>query len=189
MYSLCRDRGDGITLPSPNYLRREGPITATLAVDRIDQRILVRLQADGRASNKAIAEDVGLSASACLARIRRLEEGGLILGYHALVSLDRMRSTIGVFAEVTLGQHHPGDFARFEGFVSNCPDIVEAAQVSGPYDYLMRVIVSDMTAWRDLSDHILNSDLGVTKISSHVVMKTAKAFEGAPLAPAETRNR
>ena len=153
-------------------------------MDRIDQRILSRLQADGRASNKALAEDVGLSASACLARVRRLEQEGLILGYHALIALDRMRSTVGIFAEVTLGQHHPGDFTRFEDFISTCADIVEAAQVSGPYDYLMRVVVSDMAAWRDLSDHILNANLGVTKISSYVVMKTAKAFEGAPLAAA-----
>ena len=186
---MYRYRGDGITTFAPNYLRREGCITAELAVDCIDQRILARLQADGRASNKAVAEDIGLSASACLARVRRLEDAGLIMGYHALIDLERVRPTVTIFAEVTLGQHHPGDFARFEGFVTKSVDIVEASQVSGPYDYLMRVIVSNMGAWRDLSDHILTADLGVTKISSHVVMKPAKAFGGAPLAPAEKKER
>jgi DNA-binding Lrp family transcriptional regulator len=187
MYRLCDYMGDGITGPSPNYLRRESPITAALAVDRIDEKILARLQADGRAANNAIAADVGLSASACLARIRRLEGSGLILGYHALIALERVRPTVTIFAEVTLGQHHPSDFARFERFASTCPEIVEAAQVSGPYDYLMRVIVADMAGWRELSDQILNSNLGVTKISSHVVMKTAKDFKGAQLGTPPTR--
>ena len=151
-------------------------------MDRIDHKILARLQADGRASNRAIAEDVNLSASACLARIRRLEVGGLILGYHALIDLERVRPSVTILAEVTLGQHHPGDFSRFETFANDCAEVVEVWQVSGTFDYLIRVIVGDMVGWRELSDQILNSNLGVSKISSHVVMKAAKEFQGAPLA-------
>lgn len=181
-------RGDGIKVASPNYLRREFPISAAPAVDRIDQKILARLQADGRVSNKALAEAVGLSASACLARVRRLEMEGLIQGYHADIAVDRLGPTVAIFAEVTLGQHHPGDFARFETFVRDSREIVEAAQVSGAYDYLMRVVVGDMEAWREFSDQILNSNLGVTKISSHVVMKTAKGFAGVQVSPSPGRD-
>ena len=175
---MCGYMGDGITSPSPNFLRRGPHITAKSAVDRIDQKILSRLQSDGRLSNKALAEEVGLSASACLARVRRLEETGLILGYHARLATDRLGPTVTIFAEVTLGRHHPGDFARFESFARDSREIVEAAQVSGAYDYLMRVVVGTMEDWREFSDQILNSNLGVTKISSHIVMKSAKDLEG-----------
>lgn len=131
-------------------------------------------------SNKDLAEAVGLSASACLARVRRLEEAGLILGYYAQVARERLGPSVTIFAEVTLGLHRPGDFERFEGFAKAAPEIIEAAQVSGAYDYLIRVVVKDMEAWRELSDQILHTNLGVTKISSHVVMKTAKRADGNP---------
>ena len=151
------------------------------AVDRIDAKIMSALQAEGRLSNQALAIRVSLSPSACLARVRRLEKAGLILGYRAEIALERVRSTVTIFAEVTLTQHHPADFARFERFIDAAPEVVESAQVSGPYDYLMRVVVGDMIGWRELSDRILTSDLGVGKISSHVLMKVAKGFAPPPL--------
>ncbi len=114
-------------------------------------------------------------------RVRRLEAAGLIEGYHARVAIEAVRPTVVIFAEVTLTRHHPADFAGFEAFVLSVPEIVEAAQVSGAVDYLLKVVVGDMRAWRELSDRILNSDLGVGKISSHVMMKAAKAFQAYPL--------
>lgn len=156
-------------------------MAASSAVDRIDLKILAVLQADGRVTNQALSQTVGLSASACLARVRRLEGTGLIEGYHARVAIEALRATVVIFAEVTLTRHHPSDFAAFEAYAMTVPQIVEAAQVSGAFDYLLKVAVSDMRAWRELSDRILNSDLGVGKISSHVMMKAAKAFSGFPI--------
>jgi DNA-binding Lrp family transcriptional regulator len=157
-------------------------LTAGSVVDRIDLRILAALQADGRVTNQALSQAVGLSASACLARTRRLEADGLIAGYHARVAIESIRPTVMIFAEVTLTRHHPSDFAAFEAFAMTIPQIVEAAQVSGAFDYLLKVAVGDMRAWRELSDRVLNSDLGVSKISSHVMMKAAKDFSGFPIA-------
>ena len=156
-------------------------MTASSAVDRIDRRILAALQADARVTNQALSETVGLSASACLARVRRLEGRGLIEGYHARVAIETLQPTVVVFAEVTLTRHHPADFAAFEAFAHAVPQIVEADQVSGAFDYLLKAAVADMRAWRELSDRILNADLGVGKISSHVMMKPAKAFTGYPI--------
>ena len=113
--------------------------------------------------------------------MRRLEAAGLIEGYHARIAVERIRPTVVIFAEVTLTRHHPSDFAAFEAYVSAIAQVVEAAQVSGAFDYLLKVAVGDMRAWRELSDRILNADLGVGKISSHVMMKAAKAFAGYPL--------
>ncbi len=176
---MSRRGGDGISWRAPNFLRQEPLITAALAVDRIDRKILGLLQVQGRISNQALAAEVGLSASACLARVKRLETQGLILGYHAQLALDRLGPTVTIFAEVTLSQHHPDDFRRFERFVDAAPEVVESSQVSGPFDYLLKVTVQDMSAWRDLSDRILQSNLGIAKISSHVLMKTTKAVQPA----------
>lgn len=167
----------------PKTLRREGALSAEPTVDRIDLRLLAALQAEGRITNQALSERVGLSPSACLVRVRRLEASGLILGYHASVATERLRPTVVIFAETTLTRHHPADFAAFEAFALTVPEIVEAAQVSGAFDYLLKVAVSDMRAWRELSDRILNSDLGVGKISSHVMMKAAKTSEGVAILP------
>lgn len=139
------------------------------------------LQAEGRITNQALAERVALSPSACLARVRSLETSGLITGYAAQLAVDRLRPAIIIFAEVTLTRHHPADFAAFEAFVSHTHEIVEAAQVSGAFDYLAKVVVSDIRSWLELSDKLLNSQLGIERISSHVMMKSAKTFVGYPL--------
>lgn len=151
------------------------------SIDRMDLRILAVLQAEGRITNHALSQRVGLSPSACLVRVRRLEAGGLILGYHAEVAVERLRPLVVVFAEVTLTRHHPADFAAFEAFALTVPEIVEVAQVSGAFDYWLKVAVRDMRAWRELSDRILNADLGVGTISSQVMMKPAKNAGAIPI--------
>ena len=156
-------------------------MSGTSAPDRIDLNILAALQADGRITNQRLSTRVGLSPSACLARVRRLEAEGLIEGYHARVAVERVRPTVVIFAEVTLSRHHPTDFARFEAFATQASEVVEAAQVSGAFDYWLKVAVGDIRAWRELSDRILNSDLGVDKITSQVMMKQAKALAVWPL--------
>lgn len=153
-------------------------MAAYSAVDRIDGRILTELQADARLTNQALAQRIGLSASACLARVRRMEASGLIAGYHARVAVERIAPAVMLFAEVTLERHRPADFAAFEAFALGIPQVVAAAQVSGAFDYLLQVMVADMRAWRELSDRLLGADLAVAKISSHVIMKEAKPFTG-----------
>ena len=151
------------------------------ALDRLDLRILAILQADGRISNQALAEKVALSPSACLARVRRLEADGLILGYHARLDIERIRPTVTIYGEVTLKSHRPADLAAFEAVLLDIPEVVEAAQVSGPFDYLIKVVTPDVRAWGELADRLLQEGLGVDKIASHILMKDAKPFTGAPV--------
>ena len=151
------------------------------ALDRLDLRILAILQADGRITNQALAEQVALSPSACLARVRRLEADGLILGYHARLDIERIRPTVTVYGEVTLKSHRPADLAAFEAVLSDIPEVVEAAQVSGPFDYLIKVVTPDVRAWGVLADRLLQEGLGVDKIASHILMKDAKPYRGTPV--------
>lgn len=156
-------------------------MTGDPALDRIDLRILSALQADGRITNQALAERVALSASACLSRTRRLERDGYILGYHARLDIERIRPTVSVYGEVTLKSHRPADLAAFETALDAIPEVVEAAQVSGPFDYLIKAVCPDVRAWGELADRLLQEGLGVDKIASHILMKDAKPYRGAPV--------
>ena len=156
-------------------------MTALAKLDRIDRRILVMLQTDGRITNQALAEQVALSPSACLARIRRLESAGVIEGYGARLNPWSLDVGVIVFAEVWLKRQHPRDIARFEAAIADIPEIVEASYVSGAFDYLIKVVMSDMAAWTALSERLIADDLGVDKIVTHVLMKKPKRFVGYPV--------
>ena len=105
------------------------------ALDRLDLRILAILQADGRITNQALAEKVALSPSACLARVRRLEADGLILGYHARLDIERIRPTVTIYGDVTLKSHRPADLAAFEAVLLDIPE-VEGVAMPKPHDFL-----------------------------------------------------
>ena len=134
------------------------------ALDRLDLRILAILQADGRITNQALAEKVALSPSACLARVRRLEADGLILGYHARLDIERIRPTVTIYGEVTLKSHRPADLAAFEAVLLDIPEVVEAAQVSGPFDYLIKVVTPDVRAWGELAARVPVSVVGGARV-------------------------
>lgn len=173
--------GDGSRDRRPKNLRRRDVPSAGHAPDAIDLKILMRLQADGRITNQDLADAVGLSPSACLARVRRLEQRGVIAGYHARLAPESLGPCLVVFAPVTLKSQHPADLLRFERALSGRSEIVEVAQVSGPFDYLLKVVTRDVQAWRELSDELIAADIGVEKITSHVLMKDCKPFAGYPL--------
>lgn len=156
-------------------------MAARPALDRIDLHILARLQADARLTNQALAQEVGLSPSACLTRVRRLEADGLILGYHARLDIERIHRAVTVFGEVTLKSHRPADLAVFEAALRDIPEIVEASQVSGPFDYLLKAVTPDIRSWGELADRLLRDELGVDKIASHILMKEAKPYVGRPV--------
>jgi len=150
-------------------------------LDRMDIKILQALQSEGRLTNQTLAQRVALSPSACLARVRRLEAAGIISGYHAHISVELVRSTLCILAEISLKRHNSTEFTRFERVVGSMPEIVEAAQVSGQYDYLIKVVVPDIRAWRELARVLQDGEAGVEKVISHIVIKEAKTFTGFPL--------
>jgi DNA-binding Lrp family transcriptional regulator len=149
-------------------------------LDRIDRRILAALQAEGRLTNQALAERVALSPSACLARVRRLEQAGVIQGYHARLDPFRLDVGLVLFAEVTLSGHSPAELARFEAAIRGVPQVVEASHVTGAYDYLLKVVVADMAEWTGLAEQ-LTGDPGVDRINTHVLMDKPKVFTGYPV--------
>jgi len=156
-------------------------MAAAITLDRIDRRILARLQAEGRITNQALAQQVALSASACLARVRRLERAGVIEGYGARLNPWSLDTGLILFAEIGLKGHHPVERRNFENVIADIPEIVEASQVSGSFDYLIKVVVVDMPAWTELAERLVERDVGVDKIVTHVLMKKTKRFMGYPV--------
>jgi Lrp/AsnC family leucine-responsive transcriptional regulator len=162
-------------------MRQDAPMAALVKLDRIDRRILATLQADGRITNQALAGQVALSPSACLARVRRLETAGVIEGYGARLNPWSLEASLILFAEVWLKGHHPEELARFEAALAEIPEIVEASYVSGPFDYLIKVVAPDMASWIDLSEGLIAREPGVDKVITHVLMKKTKRFTGYPI--------
>jgi Lrp/AsnC family transcriptional regulator, leucine-responsive regulatory protein len=153
----------------------------SLRLDRIDLKILRALQDNSRITNKQLAEKVALSPSACLARVRQLEEAGFIVGYHAHIDATRVRPTLQMIAEIAVKQHSPEKLDAFDKALRKFPQVIEAARVSGPYDYIIQLVVADMREWRTLADTILKLELGVEKMTTHVIVNEVKPFVGYPL--------
>jgi DNA-binding Lrp family transcriptional regulator len=150
-------------------------------LDRIDINILAQLQQNGRLTNVDLAEAVGLSPSPCLARLRRMEEAGLIIGYKARLQLAKLVEHITVFTEVTLTDHKREDFVRFETEIRRCDALEECHLVSGGYDYLLKFVVGNVAKYQELMESILDLNLGVEKYFSYIVTKTIFDREGVPV--------
>ena len=119
-----------------------------IPLDAVDRRILRALQGDGRITYDVLSQQVGLSASAALRRVKRLEESGVIAGYVALLSAERAGLPLTAYLNVRLEKHterhkrNPMDL--FRAAVQTWPEVVECAALTGEMDYLLRVVVEDM---------------------------------------------
>lgn len=150
------------------------------ALDAADLRILDALQRNGRLSNVDLADQVGLSPSPCLRRVRDLEEEGYIAGYSAI--LDRRKLGLGVvaFVEVKIDQNAEGD-AVFRRAVERIPEIVSCFVMTGTMDYLLQVVVPDLDAYAEVSMKRLLQIPGVKDVRSSFVLDVVKHSTALPL--------
>lgn len=150
-------------------------------LDSIDVNILVQLLKDGRMTNVNLASAVGLSASPCLQRVKRLEAAGYIVGYGAQINLSKLADTVTVFTEVTLADHRRQDFIKFEASIRNVDEVLECHLVSGGYDYLLRFIARSIAHYQELMETLLESNIGIEKYFSYIVIKSPIAKSTIPL--------
>lgn len=143
-------------------------------LDRIDKKILVELQQDGRLSNVELAKRVGLSATPCLERVRRLEQEGFILGYNARIDPNKVGAALLVFVEITLSKTSPEGFDEFSKAVQKLPEILECHLVSGSFDFLLKTRVANMAAYRELLGETLLRLPSVRESRTYVVMEEVK---------------
>jgi DNA-binding Lrp family transcriptional regulator len=156
-------------------------MSAAVSLDRIDFNILVHLQREGRCSNVDLADAVGLSASPCLLRTRRLQEIGLIRGFGADIALNMLGEHVIVFAEITLGSHQPPDFRVFEQGAEKYREIIECYNVSGGYDYLLKIVAPGVGYFQALMDKMLEDDIGIERFACRIVLRQSLNRREYPL--------
>ena len=143
-------------------------------LDEIDRRILHELKRDGRITNTNLAQRVGLSASACLRRVQELERNGTILGYRAIVDRASEGGDFTVYVAVGLSRHLKKDQLAFEQVVAAAPQVRECHNVSGAFEYLLRVEVADLTAFKHFHTDVLGTVSQVNSIVSYLVLGSSK---------------
>ena len=150
-------------------------------LDRIDLRILRALQEDGRIANLKLAESVGLSPTAVLARVQRLTREGYILGYEARLNPLKLGAGMLVFVEVLLDRTTPNVFDEFKAAVQTRREIMEAHMVAGGFDYLLKTRMADMAAYRDFAGRVLWQLPGVRETRTYAVMEEVKNSSRLPI--------
>lgn len=140
--------------------------------DRIDRHILKELQSDGRIANSDLAEKVGLSASACLRRVRALEDAGVIERYVALLDPSKIRRNLVIFVEISLNSQASDVLARFEEAVARSPEIMECHLMAGDADYLLRIAAADPADFERIHRDHLTRLPGVSRMRSSFAIRT-----------------
>jgi Lrp/AsnC family leucine-responsive transcriptional regulator len=157
----------------------------SIELDAVDCRILRALQADGRATYDELAAQVNLSASAALRRVKRLEESGVICGYVALVSPERvglgMTAYINVRLEKHAETHKRSPMDLFRAAVQTWPEVVECAALTGEMDYLLRVVVQDMAHYSRFIMETLLRHPSVEDCKSSFVLDRLKNTTALPV--------
>lgn len=150
-------------------------------LDNINMRILRALQKNGRLPNNELAQEVGLSSSACLRRVNILEESGVIDRYAAILNPAKIGCQMIVYV---LGTFDDEDLRKRERFVFEMkllPNIIECHLMAGDYDFILKVQVADLEQFNAFKERYLNKDIGIRNTKSEIILKTIKNTTEMPL--------
>ncbi|MEW9808020.1 Lrp/AsnC family transcriptional regulator [Mesorhizobium marinum] len=142
-----------------------------MPLDRIDIAILEALQKDGRMSNAALAETVGLSQSACSRRLDNLEKSGVIRGYHARLSNAALGLQMTVIVHISLSGQFEKTLSEFEAAVKRCPNVLSCHLTSGEHDYILRIAARDLPDYERIHKEWLTAMPHVTRINSSFALR------------------
>lgn len=151
------------------------------SLDHIDRHILSILQSDSRLQNQDVADQIGLSPSACLRRVRRLETAGLITGYVALVDPEKVDRGLDVFVRVRLERQTIAVVEGFEAAVVALPEVQACYRMVGEVDFLLHTAMADLQAWDDFYMEHLGPLQGVAGITSMISMRRVKYTTALPV--------
>ncbi len=150
-------------------------------IDSIDRRILMELQRDCRQSVAELAQKAGLSPSACHRRVKLLEDAGVIDGYVARLSREKLALTIEFFVEISLQTQSEDALERFEKAVALVPEILECHLMGGQFDYLLRVAAADAQDYERIHRTRIARLPGLARIQSSLALRTVKGWGGYPV--------
>lgn len=156
-------------------------VAGGMRLDVIDLRILAAVQLDGRITKLRLAELAGLSPTPCWLRLRKLEQAGLIQGYHARLAPRRIAPIATIIVEVTLANHRQSDFDRFEQTIAVTPEITACWSVGGGVDYFLKVMTRDIDAYQRLIDGMLTANIGIDRYFTYIVTRNVKDEGAVPM--------
>lgn len=149
-------------------------------LDAIDRRILAELQRDGRMTNVELARRVEITAPPCLRRVRRLEEAGVIRGYHADTDPQRLGWEIVFFAVVGLESQKEAVLSAFEAMVAGWPEVRECHMIRGGGDFLLRLVARDTAHENQLTQRLTGAP-SVSRVQTLQTIRTSRNLTGVPL--------
>ena len=139
------------------------------------------LSREGRITKTALAERVGLSATPCWDRLKKLEKAGLIESYRAQINLRKLAPHVTVFVAVQIADHTAASFRAFEAAVQTHDEIIACWALGGGFDYLLQIVTRDIEAYQQLIDAMLESRIGLSQYFTYVVTKPVKNAAVPPL--------
>ncbi|MCL9781799.1 Lrp/AsnC family transcriptional regulator [Vibrio sp. S4M6] len=143
-------------------------------IDRLDLRILAILQKNNRLSNIELADQVGLSAPACLKRVQRLRKEKVIVDDVSIINPKLVGNTLTMIVSVEMDRDQADIYQRFRRSMDQAPEITQCYQVSGNYDFLLVVCVKDIQAYEEFVDRVLHTQLNIRKFHTSVSLRTVK---------------
>ena len=132
-------------------------------------------------TNVDLAEQVGLTAPPCLRRVRALEEGGVIRGYHAELDAAHLGYPITVFAMVSLKSQAEDDLAAFEDHVAAIPEVRECHMLNGEIDFILKIVATDLQSFQEILTTKLTPAPNVASVKTSLTIRTAKSLPGIPV--------
>ena len=156
-------------------------------LDAVDRKILAELQNDGRITNVDLAGKVGISAPPCLRRVRSLEEGGYIKGYHAIIENSALGFQVKVFAMVGLVSQAESDLSAFEEKCNEWPLVRECHMLNGEVDFILKCVSPDLSTFQSFLTEELTAAENVASVKTSLVIRGSKEETGVPFEVVEER--
>jgi DNA-binding Lrp family transcriptional regulator len=147
---------------------------ASVELDAIDLKILRELQRDGRMTNVELADRVGISAPPCLRRVRKLEEAGIIEGYHAMLNAPKLGFDLVAFCMVGLKRQSEANLKAFAAATDGWPLVRQAWMVSGDSDFLLHCVAENLTQFQDFVIEVLTADEHVETVRTMLTIRQVK---------------
>lgn len=149
-------------------------------MDKIDRQLLHLIQKDATLTTAELADQVGLSASPCTRRLKRLEQEGVISGYRAMISRGAVGIAMTVFVEVSLNNHQASSIDEFETAIVDMDEVISCHVVSGAYDYLLEVVSKDLPGYESFTRKLQRLE-NVKDIHTHLAIRQVKGNGCLPI--------
>jgi Lrp/AsnC family leucine-responsive transcriptional regulator len=153
----------------------------TYTLDETDKKILRILQNNGRITNLQLSQEIGLSPAPTLERVRKLEKAGVIKGYHAFVNAQLLGFGLKVIIQVSLVRQIENAVQTFSQKINEIEEIIECNQVTGDYDYIIKVLVKDIAEYDKLVNDKLSKIEEIGQMRSSVILSTVKDLKTIPI--------